>query len=235
MTRIINKNSLLTINERSQDNVILIDKPIDWTSFDVVKKVKFVGNFRKAGHAGTLDPFAKGLLIVGTGKETKSLSKWSNADKTYEAVIEFGKQTNTYDITGEVTEIKDTVNIDWDEIRIILKSFIGQSEQIPPMFSAKKINGVRLYKLARKGKEVERKSHLITIHAIDINHYTENEITITVQCSKGTYLRSIAHDLGIKSNHGAYLKALRRQAIGNFSVKDALSLGQFESFWRTLN
>ena len=235
MTRIINKDSILSITETCPNNVILIDKPADWTSFDVVKKIKNIGRFKKVGHAGTLDPFAEGLLIIGTGDETKKLKHWSDADKSYQAIIEFGKQTNTYDITGDITESKTVVNVDWDKIREILSSFIGLSEQIPPMFSAKKINGVRLYKLARQGKEVNRKPHKIKIGKLNIINHSDQNMKVDIHCSKGTYVRTIAHEIGMKSGYGAFLKELKRHTIGNYSVKDALSIGQFESFWRSLN
>jgi len=235
MTRIINKDSILAITETYPHNVILIDKPADWSSFDVVKKIKNIGRFKKVGHAGTLDPFAEGLLIIGTGDETKKLINWSDADKAYQAEIEFGKQTNTYDITGEVTESKEVDKVDWNKVKDILDSFIGISDQLPPMFSAKKVKGVRLYKLARKGKEIERNTQKIKIDKMDMLNNSDNKMEIEVHCSKGTYIRTIAHDIGIKSGYGAYLKSLKRNSVGNFSVKDALSIGQFESFWKNLN
>jgi tRNA pseudouridine55 synthase len=235
MTRIINKESILTITEVHPHNLILIDKPTEWTSFDVVKKIKNIGKFKKVGHAGTLDPFAEGLLIIGTGEETKKLKTWSDADKEYLAEIEFGKQTDTYDITGEITDTKKIDIIDWEQIKKILEEFIGLSEQLPPMFSAKKINGVRLYKLARQGKEVERKLQKINIDKMKIISKTAISMEIEIHCSKGTYVRTIAHDIGIKSGYGAYLKSLKRNGVGTFSVKDALSIGQFEAFWRNLN
>ena len=235
MTRIINKDSILAITETYPHNVILVDKPVDWSSFDVVKKIKNIGRFKKVGHAGTLDPFAEGLLIIGTGDETKKLKNWSDADKIYRAEIEFGKQTNTYDVTGEVTESIEMERIDWEKINNILKSFLGITDQLPPMFSAKKVNGVRLYKLARKGKEIERKPQQIRIDKMDMLNKYENSMEIEIYCSKGTYVRTIAHDIGLKSGYGAFLKTLKRINVGNFSVKDALSIGQFESFWKNLN
>ncbi len=235
MTRIINNKSTLSIIEKSQDNIILIDKPVDWSSFDVVKKIKNIGRFNKVGHAGTLDPFANGLLIIGTGRETKNLKNWSDADKIYEGKIEFGKQTNTYDITGEEVARSDIRSVDWEKVNNILNTFVGDGEQIPPMFSAKKVNGVRLYKLARKGKEIDRKAQSITIYSLDLVEHKDKEMIVKMHCSKGTYVRTFANDIGIISGYKAYLKELRRLAIGTFSVKDALSLGQFESYWSTLN
>ncbi len=235
MTRIINNKSTLSIIEKSQDNIILIDKPVDWSSFDVVKKIKNIGRFNKVGHAGTLDPFANGLLIIGTGRETKNLKNWSDADKIYEGKIEFGKQTNTYDITGEEVARSDIRSVDWEKVNNILNTFVGDGEQIPPMFSAKKVNGVRLYKLARKGKEIDRKAQSITIYSLDLVEHKDKEMIVKMHCSKGTYVRTFANDIGIISGYKAYLKELRRLAISTFSVKDALSLGQFESYWSTLN
>ena len=136
------------------------------------------------GHAGTLDPFAIGLLVIGTGNETKNLKMWSDADKVYEANIEFGKQTNTYDITGEEVTTTNIKSINWEKIINILDSFIGTSEQIPPMFSAKKVNGVRLYKLARKGKEVERKTQSITIYNLELVERANKEMVVKIHCSK---------------------------------------------------
>lgn len=235
MTRIINKDSILAMTEALPHNIILIDKPVDWTSFDVVKKIRNTGSFKKVGHAGTLDPFAEGLLIIGTGDETKKLQNWSDADKIYQAEIEFGKQTNTYDVTGEITDSKEINTVNWDVVNNILDDFIGITEQLPPMFSAKKVNGVRLYKLARQGKEVERKPQKIRIEKIKILNKSEIRMEIEVHCSKGTYIRTLAHDIGIKSGYGAYLKSLKRIGVGNFSLNEALSIGQFESFWRNLN
>lgn len=235
MTRIINKDSILSINTALPNNIILIDKPIGWSSFDVVKKIKNIGKFKKVGHAGTLDPFAQGLLIIGTGEETKKLKTWSDADKIYQAEIEFGKKTDTYDITGEVLEIKAVKDINWAKIKKILSFFIGDIEQIPPMFSAKKVKGVRLYKLARQGKDIERKMQKVRIDKMDIIDHSDISIKLNIQCSKGTYIRTIANDIGTKSGYGAYLKALTREAIGNFALGDALSIGQFEAFWQNLN
>jgi tRNA pseudouridine55 synthase len=235
MTRIINKDSILSIKNTYPNNVILIDKPAGWTSFDVVKKIRNIGRFKKVGHAGTLDPFAEGLLIIGTGEETKKLKNWSDADKSYMAIIEFGIETNTFDKTGDIIESKTIENINWEKIEEVLSSFKGISEQLPPMFSAKKVNGVRLYKLARQGKEIDRKPQKIKIDKINMLNHSGNIMKIDIHCTKGTYVRTIAHDIGIKSGYGAYLKSLKRDAIGNFSVKDALSIGQFESFWRSLN
>jgi tRNA pseudouridine55 synthase len=231
--RVIDKNSIEMFQDKSTDNLILIDKPEHWSSFDVVKKIRYVTRIKKVGHGGTLDPFATGLLILGTGKETKMLSKISNATKEYIASIQFGITTDTYDITGNIlnqTPVQGPI-----KFKAILESFKGESQQIPPMFSAKKIAGKRLYKMARKGVEVERKPQNINIYEIKLLKEGVSFIEIYVKCSKGTYLRSLAHDIGEKSGYGAHLKNLRRVAIDNFSIDKALSVEDFYNYWNTLN
>jgi len=235
IARIIDKNTLQGYQEKNRDNIILIDKPASWTSFDVVKKIKNIGKFKKVGHAGTLDPFATGLLILGTDKETKSLTDLSQNSKAYQATIVFGKTTDTYDITGNTVLENKTIDFDIKEIRKILQNYLGESEQIAPMYSAKKIDGVRLYKLARKGQEVERKPHKITIFEIKEIAHSGPELEIFVNCSKGTYIRSLAHDIGEVSGYGAFLKDLRRVAINGYHVSDALSVIEFKKFWLSLN
>jgi tRNA pseudouridine55 synthase len=231
--RVIDKDSIAVIQSKSADNLILIDKPEYWSSFDVVKKIRYLTRIKKVGHGGTLDPFATGLLILGTGKETKALSQISSSTKEYIATIEFGTTTDTFDITGTITKevaVKESI-----EIKPILESFRGESKQIPPMFSAKKINGKRLYKIARKGIEVERKTQNINIFEIDLLNDDGSNIDIFVKCSKGTYLRTLANDIGIKSGYGAYLKKLRRVAIDNYTIKKALTVGEFDEYWKSLH
>ncbi len=235
ITRIISKHTLSEYATKSRDNIILIDKPASWTSFDIVKKIKNIGRFKKVGHAGTLDPFATGLLILGTDKETKSLTTLSQESKAYQATIEFGKTTDSYDVTGNVTSTKEITEIDINELRKIIGNYIGETEQVAPMYSAKKIDGVRLYKLARKGETVERKPHKITIFEINEISHSGPELSLYVNCSKGTYIRSLAHDIGEESGYGAYLKDLRRVSIDKYHVSDALSVIEFETFWKSLN
>jgi tRNA pseudouridine55 synthase len=231
--RVIDKDSIKVFHDKSTDNLILIDKPEKWSSFDVVKKVRYLTRIKKVGHGGTLDPFATGLLILGTGKETKMLSKISNSTKEYIASIEFGATTDTYDVTGNI--IKEVPIQDTIEFKPILESFRGESQQIPPMFSAKKVGGKRLYKIARKGIEIERKPQKITISEIRLLNHENSYIDIYVKCSKGTYLRSLAHDIGEKSGFGAYLKNLRRVAIDNYNIDKALSIQEFNDYWSSLN
>lgn len=232
MNKIINSEAISKNAGKEPDNLILIDKPEDWTSFDVVKKIKNIGKFKKVGHGGTLDPFATGLLILGTGKITKNLSLYSNADKVYDCVIEFGKETDTYDKTGKFAEDQYSDEFDFELIKKTVKSFLGISMQMPPMFSAKKVKGKKLYELARKGQEIERQPHLINIKDLTVHSWDAPFLEITVLCSKGTYIRTLAHDIGVKTNYGAYLKSLRRTEINGFSVEQALSIAQFESYWK---
>ena len=223
------------MESKTNDNLILLDKPVDWSSFDVVKKIRSLTRIKKVGHGGTLDPFATGLLILGTGKETKNLSTISNARKTYVATIEFGRTTDSYDITGAETGQAELTGFENLEMSSLLKSFLGESLQLPPMYSAKKVDGKRLYKLARKGIEIERKPHQIVLYDITELRRETYAIEISVECSKGTYIRSLAHDIGIKSGYGAYLKALRRTAIDDFQVEKALTVHDFNDYWKMLN
>jgi len=234
-TKIIAKNTIEAIQAKHPDNIILIDKPATWSSFDVVKKIKNIGRFKKVGHAGTLDPFATGLLILGTNKETKSLANMSQKNKAYQAKMVFGKTTDTFDVTGSIVSEKKITDFDIRKIREILQKYVGESDQLAPMYSAKKVNGVRLYKLARKGREIERKPHKIKIFEINEVSNSGNELDVYVDCSKGTYIRTLAHDIGQDSGYGAYLKELRRLKIDEYQVSDALSVGEFEKFWLSLN
>lgn len=207
---------------------LLVDKPVEWTSFDVVNKLKGVFKIKKIGHAGTLDPFATGLLIVCVKKKaTKTISTYQDKNKRYTALVELGKTTDSYDIKGEITETKDVNDYDISEekIREVVNSFLGEITQIPPMFSALKVNGKRLYKLAREGITVERKERHITIYEIaNIEILDKKFISFEVRCSKGTYIRTLADDIGRKLGCGAYLKDLRRTAIGEHLVDHALGV-----------
>jgi len=173
--------------------------------------------------------------ILGTGKETKILSQISNATKEYIAKIEFGKSTDTYDITGTILKHGDTQDIEEYDFKPILDSFLGESKQIPPMFSAKKVGGKRLYKMARKGIEIERKAQNIFIHDIKSLKREDSCLDVYVKCSKGTYLRTLAYDIGEKSGYGAYLKRLRRVAIDDYNIEKALSVKDFNDYWNSIN
>ena len=216
------------MNDTLNDNILLIDKPVGWTSFDAVnflrsKLRRETGNKKiKVGHAGTLDPFATGLLIIAVGREnTKRIDEFQKLPKTYITTLHLGATTDTFDCTGIITENLNKKNPTESEITTILNNFIGPQLQLPPMFSAKKIDGQRLYKLARQGKEVERQPNEITIYDIKLIKYSFPELTFEVQCSTGTYIRTLANDIGQKLGIGAYCQTLRRTRIGDFSVDQA--------------
>ncbi len=221
------KTNSCSLQDFIDGETILIDKDPDWTSFDVVKKIRNTIRVKKVGHAGTLDPFATGLLIVCTGKSTKQIESYQGLDKLYSGTMVLGKRTNTMDTEGEIVEEKDFSGITEEMIYESAKEFIGRIEQIPPMFSAKKHKGKALYKYARKGVEIERKPVSVVINEFEIEKIELPEIKFRVKCSKGTYIRVLADDFGKKLGCGAYLKELRREAIGNYSVEDALKVDEF--------
>jgi len=220
---------------------ILINKALDWTSNDVTvyirtkvaKTIKRQNPHIKhvrVGHAGTLDPFATGLLIVAIGRQaTRQIEQYKNLPKIYETTIQLGATSDSYDITGKITQSPNYQIIEsltQQHIEIILKHFIGKQRQIPPMHSAKKVDGKRLYNLARKGIEIERKPCDIDIHTIDILDWDKitYQLTIRVSCSTGTYIRSLAHDIGKELGVGGYCKTLHRTAIGDYQVSDAINI-----------
>ncbi|MFA6520947.1 MAG: tRNA pseudouridine(55) synthase TruB [Candidatus Gracilibacteria bacterium] len=204
------------------ENILLIDKPKGITSFDVIRKLRRSMNIRKMGHGGTLDPLATGLMIIGVGAGTKLLTGYIGLDKTYETVIEFGKVSDTYDADGKVEEVKNVSQVSRDQVEEILKKdFTGEISQTPPIFSAIKVKGQRAYDLARSGKEVKLEPRKVTIKNIEILKWEWPLVTLKIDCSKGTYIRSIAHDLGQKLGCGGYVKELRRTRIGDFKVEDA--------------
>lgn len=210
--------------------IILLDKPLDWTSFQAVNKLKYklkrefdLPKKFKIGHAGTLDPKATGLLIVCTGKFTKRIPEIQDAPKEYFTEIKIGVQTESYDTEKPEILHQDYSAVSDDFINQTLKQFLGEIEQKPPVFSAIKIDGKRAYDLARKGEEVEMKSRKTTIHYIKDIEIELPFVRFTVGCSKGTYIRSLAHDIGQQLGVGAYLTNLRRTKIGEYSVEDASS------------
>lgn len=208
------------------DRILLVDKPAGITSHDVVDRVRRIFRTRAVGHAGTLDPFATGLLILGVGKATKELATYVGLDKTYVATARLGFTSTTDDPEGELTETQNFICPSPDEIETALGSFLGTSEQITPLYSAKKVGGKKMYELARKGlgDTVERPKKTIRIHDIRLLSYDCPEITLEISCSSGTYIRAIARDLGEKLETGAYLTALRRTKIGTYDIADAKSL-----------
>src|SRR5437016_5854166 len=208
------------------DGALLIDKPAGPTSHDVVDAIRRRFGIKKVGHCGTLDPNATGLLIIVLGRGTKLSEKLMGDDKVYEGTIHFGIATSSYDVEGEVLETKPVPPLALEPLNELAASFVGDQMQVPPMVSAIKKDGVPLYKLARKGIEVERKERLIHIYSFRLNIYREPIGHFRVACTKGTYVRALAHDFGGKLGCGAHLAALRRLASGRFDVANALPLDQ---------
>jgi len=206
------------------DGALLVDKPAGPTSHDVVAAIRRRFALKKVGHCGTLDPNATGLLIIVLGRATKLSEKLMGDDKVYEGSIEFGVTTNSYDVDGEILETKPVPPLTLDQLNEAATSFVGDLMQTPPMVSAVKKDGVPLYKLARKGIEVERAARLIHIYSYKFSSYEAPVGHFRVASTKGTYVRSLAHDLGQKLGCGAHLKTLRRAVSGNFDVSQALRL-----------
>lgn len=205
--------------------LLLVNKPSGITSFKVVSIIRKALKVKKVGHCGTLDPLAVGLMIVLVGKSaTKQQDKFMKQDKVYYAKIKLGIKTDTGDLEGQIISQSDFSNITLEQIKSVCNSFIGETEQEPPMYSALKVNGKKLYELARKGITVERKKRKITIYNIDILSFNGNEIEIRVKCSSGTYIRVLAQDIGTKLKTDATLSFLRREQIGPFSLDNAVSL-----------
>lgn len=200
---------------------LLIDKKIGVTSRDEVNHISFLLKEKKAGHVGTLDPFASGLLIVLLGKSTKIAPFLETMDKTYLASLKLGQKTLTGDLTGEVIEEKEVLSLSKEYIKETLESFLGESEQLPPMYSAIKVDGKELYKYAREGKEIERKKRKIFVHSIELLSYENNEITFIAKVSKGTYIRTLGEDIANRLGSIGHLTNLTRIAIGPYSLKDA--------------
>jgi tRNA pseudouridine55 synthase len=206
------------------DGAILVDKPAGPTSHDVVDAIRRRFQIKKVGHCGTLDPNATGLLIIVLGRGTKLSERLMGDDKVYEGTIKFGESTDSYDSDGELTGSLPVMPMTLNQLNEEAAAFIGDLLQVPPMVSAIKKNGVPLYKLARKGIEIEREPRLIHIYNFRFTGYTEPLATFRVACTKGTYIRSLAHDLGQKLGCGAHLTTLRRSASGKFDVSDAIPL-----------
>jgi len=208
------------------NGVLLIDKPSGITSHDVVDHVRKSLKMKKVGHAGTLDPNATGLMLILVGKGTKISQFLMSKDKTYTGTIQLGLETDSYDIDGEVIREEIPTEVEESKIREVMKEFIGDQYQKPPMFSAKKIGGVPLYKHARKGKEVEREERLIRILQFNLLNNRFPYLDFEIAVSKGTYVRSVAHDLGIKLGTGGCLTELRRTRISDFSIEKAIPLDE---------
>ena len=215
--------------------ILLIDKPLTWTSFDVVNKVRKLIRKKagipkiKVGHAGTLDPMATGLLIVCTGRMTKRIQELTGFDKEYTGTFFLGATTPSLDSETPISETFQTEHITRDQVFDTAMTFIGQTEQVPPDYSAKFIDGKRAYELARKNREINLPPVEVTINEFEITRMELPEVDFRVSCSKGTYIRALARDFGAALGSGAYLVALRRTKIGDFSVADAISIEKFEA------
>lgn len=207
------------------NGIVIVDKPSGWTSQDVVSKLRGVFQTRRIGHGGTLDPMATGVLPVFVGRATRGVEFFEHAEKTYEATLQLGIITDTEDTTGTVLEEKP-VTVTREQFLAALEPFRGEIQQIPPMYSALKVNGQKLYELARKGKEVERKPRTITIHQLDCLEFNGTTAKIRVRCSKGTYIRTLCKDIGVALGCGGCMAALRRVAAGAYTIAEAIPLAE---------
>ena len=205
------------------NGIVIVDKPAGWTSQDVVSKLRGVLQTRRIGHGGTLDPMATGVLPVFVGRGTRAVEFFEHAEKTYEAVLQLGITTDTEDTTGAVLT-RSEVNVTQAELEAALAGFRGDIQQIPPMYSALKVNGQKLYQLARKGKEVERQPRTVTIHALDCLSFAGDTATLRIACSKGTYIRTLCKDIGAALGCGGCMKELRRVAAGAYTIAEAVPL-----------
>ena len=211
------------------NGIIIIDKPADWTSMDVCAKLRGILKTKKIGHAGTLDPMATGVLPVFVGQATRGVSYAESGRKEYVAGLRLGLVTNTQDTSGETLH-ESPVTVPADELRSVLPRFTGDIQQIPPMFSAIKIGGKKLYELARKGQEVERKSRAVTIYELEVLEQTsENEYLLRILCSKGTYVRTLCHDIGEALGCGGCMSSLRRTMAAGFTLADAVTLDDVQA------
>ena len=216
-----------------EGSVLYIDKPLTWTSFDVVNKIRWslktnLGIKKiKVGHAGTLDPLASGLVIVCTGRATKKISQFQDLEKVYDAKIRLGATTPSFDLETEVDHSFPWEHITNEMVNQALEKLTGPQDQMPPIFSAKSVDGKRAYSMARKGKTMELKTQAISIHKLVLQSIDLPDLSVHVECSKGTYIRSLARDLGEELKSGGHLTGLRRTRIGPYSVSDALTLDNF--------
>lgn len=227
-------NKPLQVEDYKEGQVILIDKPLEWTSFQAVNKVRWLIKKQfgikkiKVGHAGTLDPLATGLLIICSGKFTKKIDTFQAQEKEYTGTFTLGATTPSYDLETEIDQTFDISEITSEKIKATTQQFIGEIQQQPPVFSALKKEGKRLYEYARSGEEVDIPFRTITISEFEITHIELPKVAFRIVCSKGTYIRSLARDFGKALNNGAHLSALRRTKIGEFSVENAVGINEFE-------
>ncbi|HEV8285744.1 MAG TPA: tRNA pseudouridine(55) synthase TruB [Chitinophagaceae bacterium] len=216
------------MNIFEQGQVLLINKPLYWTSFDAVRKIRNLIGIKKVGHAGTLDPLATGLLIICTGRFTKKINEYMAKEKEYTGSFTLGATTPTYDLESKPENFKSIENISGEKIKLATQKFVGEIFQIPPAHSAIKLEGRRVYELARKGKEVKLEPRKIFIKEFDITKIELPIVHFRVVCSTGTYIRSLANDFGEALGCGAYLSSLCRTRIGEFKLEEALTIDEFE-------
>jgi tRNA pseudouridine55 synthase len=217
------------MNTFEEGQVLLIDKPLQWTSFDVIRRIRHLIKLKKVGHAGTLDPLATGLLIICTGRFTKKINEYMAREKEYTGTITLGAITPTYDLESKPENFKSLEGISGEKIKTTANNFLGEIMQVPPAHSAVKVEGKRVYELARKGKEVKLDPRKVFIKEFEITEVELPVVQFRVVCSTGTYIRSLANDFGEALACGAYLSSLRRTSIGEFKIEDALSMQEFEN------
>ncbi len=222
----------LNPNARAKGEIILINKPYGWSSFQAVKKIKYVTKAKKVGHAGTLDPLASGLLIICTEQQTKGIQAIQDADKEYEGTLVLGATTPSYDMETEPNAHFPTEHITEEMIHAIVPQFLGEIDQIPPLFSALKVDGKRAYKLARQGDATVLKSRKITIHTLEFTRIELPEVDFRVCCSKGTYIRTLVLDIGNALQSGAYMSRLVRTKIGEHHIENSVSPHEFEEVFK---
>jgi len=218
----------MPVDTNRLEGLLFVDKPPGMTSHDVVARIRRIYHIKKVGHAGTLDPMATGLLIILVGRATKASNFLMSQSKTYEGVFRLGVVTDSQDADGETIEENQVPEVSEEQMKELFQGFLGDQYQIPPMFSAKKIKGVPLYKLARKGQEVEREPRFVSIKSFDLLNFSLPDVTFRIDVSKGTYVRTVAHDLGQKVGCGAHLINLRRTAINDIDIKQAVTLETLE-------
>jgi tRNA pseudouridine55 synthase len=230
----MNGETLSVHDFRGEGEILFIDKPLDWTSFDVVKKMRSLFDVRKVGHAGTLDPKATGLLIVCTGKKTKGIDQFVGMEKEYTGVCELGVRTPSFDSETSVSELKDSSGVTAQQIQEAAESLLGKQMQTPPMYSAVKYGGIPLYRYARAGKTVERVEREIDVVQFNVLAVHHPFIEFSIICTKGTYIRSLIEEFGLRLGCGATVTALRRTRIGAYSVTDALTMDKLIKWRETI-
>ena len=215
------------------DHIFNINKPVDWTSFDVVNKIRYTTRIKKVGHAGTLDPFATGVLLVLTGSNTKRQDEFMLLPKVYEAWVRLGVRMDTGDRTGTPLESRPVPSLTAVDIQAACAPFVGDIQQVPPMYSAKKIEGRKLYELARKGKTIHRDPVQVSIYDIQLMDQQAEAFLIRVSCGRGTYIRVLAEDIARSLGTEAYLDRLVRTAVGDYRIEDAMSIPEFIDNWKS--